>query len=254
MSEAPVTPLEVPKGAPGGGARLVLFGGTFDPPHRAHVELPLAARTLIEARFGEGAWLVFVPAARSPHKEHGPEVGDEERLAMLRIALGEAGVREGEADRVAIWTDEMDRARWAAERGEERAPSYMAETLRRVGRAVASPFQAMALLLGADQALAFHRWAEAREILRMAEVFVMPRDEVGTGAALVGRLRELGVWSEEELARWAGAVLGLPMVDLAATPVRVWLRAPGRHEAALAAALGPAVLRYVRERGLYGTP
>src|SRR5690606_22048246 len=105
----------------------------------------------------------------------------EDRLAMLRLALSEAGASEGAADRIAIWTDEIDRERWAAEAGAEARPSYMVDTLRRAARAVgrggaageAAP--SLTLLIGADQALAFHCWAECREVLRLAEVVVMPR-------------------------------------------------------------------------------
>lgn len=261
MTTAPATPLAVPRSA----RRVILFGGTFDPPHRAHVELPLAARALIEGRdaaSGGGAdaaaWLVFVPAARSPHKQEGPQAGDEDRIEMLRIALGEAGVREGEPDRVAIWSDEIDRANWAARHGSAGRPSYMVETVRRVPAALGGGGDAaegtprVGLLLGADQAIAFHRWTEAETLLRLADVYVMPRDGIETGADLVERLRPLGVWSEKDLAAWERAVLGLPVIDVAATPVRRLLREPAEDEGELEMALGRGVLRYIRERGLYG--
>ncbi|MCW5776185.1 MAG: hypothetical protein KIS87_07100 [Phycisphaeraceae bacterium] len=60
-----VTPMPVPADAPG----VLLFGGTFDPPHRGHTEPAAAAR---DAMMPPGSWLVFVPAARSPHKSAAP--------------------------------------------------------------------------------------------------------------------------------------------------------------------------------------
>lgn len=246
--DAPVTALELPSGSAGG--RLVLFGGTFDPPHRAHVELPLAARGLIESRRAPGSggagetWLLFVPAARSPHKQRGPEANDQDRLAMLRLALEEAG----SPPRVRIWTDEIDRA--ASNGGRE--PSYMIDTIQRA--ASAAPGWRLSLLIGADQALWFHRWREARRILELADVFVLPRAEVASATALAERLRSMGDWSEAELARWKEAVLATPTLEVAATPVRAWLREPSRHAAALEGALGTSVLRYIRRHGLYGAP
>jgi nicotinate-nucleotide adenylyltransferase len=87
-----ITPLPVPKGA----AAVLLCGGVFDPPHKAHVEIPRRVR---DELFGRGAWLVYVPAAKSPHKLDGPVASDEERVEMLRLATARVA-------RCAIWTDE----------------------------------------------------------------------------------------------------------------------------------------------------
>lgn len=251
--DAPVTPLELPSGPAGG--RLVLFGGTFDPPHRAHVELPLAARELIESSHARSpgaagqTWLAFVPAARSPHKQHGPEASDADRLAMLRLALEEAG----SPPRVLIWTDEIDRAEQAHRSPAGQAePSYMVDTIRRA--ATAAPGWTLSLLIGADQALSFHRWRDARRILDLAEVFVLPRAEIASPAVLTERLRGTGEWSQAELDRWKRAMLPTRTLEVAATPVRAWLREPSRHAAELQDALGASVLRYIRRHGLYGAP
>jgi nicotinic acid mononucleotide adenylyltransferase len=83
-------------------------------PHR----LALAARDAIypDDRHAP-AWLVFVPAARNPHKPTNPAATNAQRVEMLRLATADA-------DRVAIWTDEIDRAH-------ETAPSFWADTIER---------------------------------------------------------------------------------------------------------------------------
>ena len=54
------TPIPIPEGC----ERALFFGGTFDPPHAAHLDLACAVR---DDWMGDDAALVFIPAARSPH-------------------------------------------------------------------------------------------------------------------------------------------------------------------------------------------
>ena len=61
---------------------IALYGGAFDPVHRAH--LALAEHALASGRVEE---VVFIPAAQSPLKLHGPIASDAQRLAMLKLAV-----------------------------------------------------------------------------------------------------------------------------------------------------------------------
>ena len=61
---------------------ILIFGGTFDPPHLAHVALhPLVAREIHCHR------IIYVPAASNPLKTDHPRAPVGHRLAMLRLAL-----------------------------------------------------------------------------------------------------------------------------------------------------------------------
>ncbi len=221
-----ITPIPVPQNA----REIALFGGTFDPPHRAHAELAAAARDLA----APGAWLVFVPAARSPFKEDAPSA-DEHRLAMLRLAT--TAVERG-----AIWTDELDRAG----RGE---PSYWIDTLRRAG--AARPDAKLRFLIGSDQAAEFHRWREPGAILEIARPIVLPRAPVTTPEELGATLRETGAWSQAQIAAWRGAMVALPAVDSSATRARALLRAGRLDDPSLSELVDPAVLEYIHAHGLY---
>lgn len=67
--------------------RIALYGGAFDPVHRAHLTVARAAQS--QASLDQ---VVFIPATQSPLKMHGPVAGDAERLEMLELALaGETG-------------------------------------------------------------------------------------------------------------------------------------------------------------------
>lgn len=223
-----ITPLPSPLAHAG---TIILFGGTFDPPHRAHVELPREARE----RVAPDAWLLYVPAARSPFKHAGPTAPDADRVEMLRLALRDV-------PRAAVWTDEIDRA----QAGE---PSFTVHTLQRL-RAAVGPGPTFRLLIGADQAAALHAWREPRRVVEMAEPIVMMRGGRDSPDALIARLRGAGYWNDDELAAWASRIVPIGRSEISATGVRRLL-ADDAPEGELAAALDPRVLDYIRSRGLY---
>lgn len=232
---APISPLRVARDAPA----LLLLGGSFDPPHAAHVR---QARAALRRAMPRGTWLVLVPAARSPHKRRGPRVTDRDRLAMLRAAF--APVR-----RCAIWTDELDRARAArraASPGTPATASYWVETLERL-RATC-PVASVGFLIGSDQAAAFHRWRRPRDIMELARPLVVLRPPVRTRGALRRVMARSGFWTATELDEWAARVVRCPLMDTSSTALRRVLT--GTAGAALVD-LPPAVGAYIDRRGLY---
>lgn len=228
----PGLPSPAPLPLPESATDILLFGGSFDPPHLAHTELALQARRLA----APDSWLVFVPAARSPHKPD-PPAPDEHRLAMLELALAPHG-------QVAVWTDELDRAH-------DGAPSYWVETLRRA-RAL-RPEARLRFLIGSDQACGFHEWREPREILALAEPVVIPRSPITSREELSAALRDCSDWSADEIARWRDALVPTAVLESSATAARSILRTRGPQAPALERLLDPRVLDYIREHRLYTT-
>jgi nicotinate-nucleotide adenylyltransferase len=244
MSEQPTTPIPVPTGGADVPRLLVVFGGTFDPPHLGHVELPVRVRDDLERRADcvGGAWLVYVPAYRSPHKSRGPVATDADRVEMLRRSL------EGVA-RACVWTDEIDR-------GESGGVSFTVDTLTRardwVAGALGDRAPGMRLLIGADQAIGFHRWRAPREIIRLAPPVVMVRGDVGDADELARRIASCRFWSAAERESWRGSMVTVGRVDVSATLVREALVRADWSEAARW--MRPSVVEWIRERGLYRRP
>lgn len=192
------------------GRRRLLFGGTFDPPHRAHLELPRIAADAVGAEE-----VVYVPAARNPLKQDAEQSAGEHRLRMLELALaGRPGVR--------IATVELDRG----------GPSWWVDTLELLA-AAGDPGDRLLFLIGADQALDFHRWREWPRILELAEPVVMARPP----------LDRRGL----EAAWWAERIVEVPAVDASATEARRRIAA-GEPVDDL---VPPAVAEYARTHGLY---
>jgi nicotinate-nucleotide adenylyltransferase len=201
------------------GGPVVVFGGSFDPPTRAHAVLPpLAAAKLGASR------LLYVPAAISPHKTQTPPTPAAERLAMLRIMLPQCA----EVD-----TRELERG----------GPSFTVETLESL-RSELCPSLALRLLIGTDQAAVFHRWHRWRDILKLAHPAVMCRGDEEVGPLLSSIDANQGAGASR---RWRGWMLDLPRMEQSSTRVRTGVQSGTLSEEDLS----PAVADYIRSHDLY---
>lgn len=169
----------------GAPRRLGMFGGAFDPPHRAHVALAQAA--VQQLRLDE---LRIFPTGQAWHKARRLAPA-EHRLAMARLAF--------EAVPAAVVDDrELRRA----------GPTYTVDTLRELR--AEQPGAQLYLVMGEDQADAFSSWRDWAGIAEIAILSVARRP----GAAAVA-LPE-GVRMQP---------LVLPAMDDSATAVRARLAA-----------------------------
>jgi len=200
---------------------IILFGGSFDPPHIAHVTLPMAVREAV------GADLVaYVPAARAPHKLDKVQTEPAHRLAMLRLAI--EGVEHAE-----IVTDELDRAA-------DGRPSYTVDTLQAL-RDGLGPGTTMRLLIGADQVRIFDKWREPQRVIELAEPLVMVRPPDTRESLLASLPNDLA------RAEWFKRLVDVPAVDISSTDIRERVK----HGESIAGKVSPAVDRYIRKHGLY---
>ncbi len=204
------------------------MGGTFDPPHLWHIAAATAARDVA----GSAAWVLFVPAANSPLKIGGPVATQSDRIEMLRIATRSL-------KRSVIWTDECDRAK-----GGE--PSYSIDTVERFRLLYqhATP----RLCIGADQALAFHKWHRYRDLLAQAEPLVILREPATTRQALREQLAATGAWNEHELSQWERRIAPCKLAPISSTQIREMIAA-GTTD--LSPFIDSKVAEYIRKHGLY---
>lgn len=134
--------------------RIGMLGGTFDPIHLGHLGLARAARD--ELGLDE---IVFVPAARPPHKIGRPTTSAEDRLAMVELAIADEPAFR--ASRL-----EIDRP----------GPSYSADTVDELlSEAAAKAGAELTLIVSADAFADFASWHEPERIARAARLAVAPR-------------------------------------------------------------------------------
>jgi len=194
----------------------LLFGGSFDPPHRAHAELPEHARAAVGADV-----VLYIPTARSPFKRGEPGTAAKHRLVMTQLAVADN-------PRAVVLSVETAAA------GDQ--PTYTIDTLRELkGGAADTVFR---LLIGADQLPGFDRWREAAAIVELADPVVMrrPGDDLDAGLAHV-----------EAALGWVPTIVDTPLVDLSSTDLRRRL-ASGEP---VGDGVAPAVLDYIAAQGLY---
>lgn len=136
---------EVPEGPP----RIGMLGGTFDPPHLAHLALAEAARDQLHLDR-----VVFVPAG-DPWRKRDHDVSPAEaRLAMLRAAVEPLPW-------ATISTVEIDRS----------GPSYTADTLTEL----VMPGEQWWFIVGADALADMSHWHEPERIIDLARLAVAAR-------------------------------------------------------------------------------
>lgn len=195
--------------------RLGVLGGTFDPPHVAHLVLADRAREQLGLER-----VVWVPAG-DPWRKAGAAVSAKQhRLAMVRLAI------EGNAA-FEVSTLEIERA----------GPTYSAETLQALRDH--SPGAELYFVLGADALADLPHWHEPERIIALASLAVAERGDDRPDAAALDRL----------LAGLAKRVvwLEMPRLDLSARELRR-RAAAGRSVRYL---VPDAVAVYIESNGLY---
>jgi nicotinate-nucleotide adenylyltransferase len=200
VEEAPITPLKLPRGV----KTLVVYGGSFDPPHVFHLNVWYPVGQV----FGPWCKVLYVPAARSPHKATGPCADDHHRVEMLRVGGHVSPIQDSPVNdfgNTGIWTDEIDRARWNREHDRPHEPSYTIDTIRRL-RTMVPRTTTLRLLIGSDQVLAFKNWFAWRSLIREAEPAVLLRSPAPTPKDLIKQLLDAGC-SQQECLDWASRII-----------------------------------------------
>lgn len=210
---------------------VALLGGSFDPVHHGHVALAALFDSLLHPD-----QLRVIPAG-NPWQKNGLKTSAENRVAMLELAFGEAGLE------VVIDRQEIERA----------TPTYTIDTLRHV-RAELGPDASIVFLMGADQLQQLDTWRDWRTLFDYAHIGVGARpgyalDQAALPPAVAqefmvrqGSLEQLRttpsgrVFLAETLA-----------VDVSATQVRAALQ---RGEQANSL-ISPVVLDYIQQHNLY---
>jgi nicotinate-nucleotide adenylyltransferase len=198
--------------------RLGVFGGTFDPVHLGHLILAEQCREQ-----GGLERVLFIPAARPPHKHTQPLTSFTQRVEMLQLAV---------AGQPAFRIEELEKDR--------PGPSYTVDTLEELRRR--QPDAEFWLVLGADTLQDLPQWYEPARIAKLAGFLV-----AGRPGARIASAPEL----EQTLGLLAGTlrlqVVDMPLLEISGRDVR---RRVGVGRS-IRYMVPRAVEAYIADKGLY---
>ena len=194
-----------------------ILGGTFNPPHLAHLVCASEARSQLTLDR-----VLLMPAGVPPHKEMEIEPGVAHRLHMCRLSV------EGHDDWLEVSTIEVDRD----------GPSYTVDTLREIH--ATRPGDELTFIVGGDMAWSLPSWQQPEVILELASMAVAER---------------AGARREEVRARLAGlagaeriSYIDVPRLDISSSA----LRRRVRERRSIEFLVPDAVRAYIEREGFYG--
>lgn len=197
--------------------KIAMFGGSFDPVHKAHVRL--CERMINDFNLDK---VIVFPAASSPFKDS-TETASEHRLNMCRLAF------EG-MDKVEVSDFEVIRG----------GKSYTVDTLNHLKNVY--PEAELYMIVGGDAFSTLDKWYKAPEIFSIARILTIVRDEHD-----LQRLT-LKTFEYKEL----GAVVDMvedSVGGISSTKVRELL---GSDNDDITRLLPQSVIDYIKENSLYG--
>ena len=164
-----------------------LFGGTFDPVHRGHIALALAAVEPYKL-----SRVHFVPANIPPHKQQQPLSPFLHRFAMLALATVQhkafvPSLLEGPAESTP-----------GPRKEREVRPNYTIDTVRRLKHSLKKSDKVF-LLLGIDAFADIAKWHQAEALFRECEFIVASRP--GYSLADVANALPEGLRPRQEVTR-----------------------------------------------------
>jgi nicotinate-nucleotide adenylyltransferase len=194
-------------------ARVGLLGGTFNPPHLAH--LVCAQEALVQLGLDR---VLLVPVGVAPHKTIDADPGVEHRVALCEAAVADD-------DRLGVSRADADRD----------GPSYTVDLLRALSGA-----NELTFVVGGDMAHSLPAWRDPEGVLALARLAVAERESV--------RRADIS----ERLAGIAGAAervcfFDMPRLDISSSLIRR-RAAAGRP---LRYLVPDAVAAYIEREGLY---
>jgi nicotinate-nucleotide adenylyltransferase len=132
--------------------KIGLLGGSFDPPHNAHLAMAQAAQKQLSLDR-----VIFVPAGQPPHKKEVKLTDADLRIQMVRAATEHNPFFQ---------VSDLEIKR--------KGPSYTIDTLSELKKKFPEGTEFF-LIIGSDSLREFSTWHEWKKITQLAKLLVAPR-------------------------------------------------------------------------------
>jgi nicotinate-nucleotide adenylyltransferase len=192
--------------------RIGLYGGTFDPPHNAHLKLAEWVRQKLRLDY-----IYFIPAAKHAFKKNSHLSPEDIRVKMVEAAVGEN--RNFRLSRI-----EMDRI----------GISYTVDTIRNFSQYENIPAAKLYYIMGIDNLAEFHRWKDPESIAKLVKVVVIRRSGPDNKGIISSYRKKV-------------MFLASPILDISATEIREMVK----NGLDISDLVPPAVNKIIHEYRLY---
>ena len=192
--------------------RIGLYGGTFDPPHNAHLQLAKWVQDKLELEY-----IYFIPAAI-----HACKNNSDLSPAPLRLKLVEKAIEDNKRFRLS--RIEIDR----------KDTSFTVYTLQQFKIYENLPECELFYIIGFDNFVDLHNWKDPARIMKLAKMVVLRR-------SIDDPHNVDNAYSQEVI------FLDSPLIDVSATEIREKIR-QGSDVSKL---IPPAVSKIIDDHGLY---
>jgi nicotinate-nucleotide adenylyltransferase len=194
--------------------KIGLYGGTFDPPHNAHLTLAEWVQKELQLEY-----IYFIPTAIHAFKNNSDLSPPLIRLKLVKKAI------EG-YDKFRVSRIELDRPE----------TSYTVHTLKKFRQFENLPKCELYYMMGSDNLAELHRWKDPELIMKLAKIVVLRRS-----------VKELRAVNPDIIQKVI--FLESPIIDLSATEIRNKIKLG----IDCSDKIPSTVLKMVNEYGLYGS-
>jgi len=213
---------------------LGVFGGTFDPIHRAHLQM---ARELQQRlQLDE---MRLLPCHIPPHRQ-APGVSSEHRALMVALAIEEENSKSSDVKALSVDTRELKRDR----------RSYTIDTLKDL-RDELGQSHSICLCMGMDSLASLDKWYCWHELLTYSHIVVAARPgyEIPEVGGLANWIKENRTSPEQlhKSSRGALVIEQCSLLAISATEIRIRIQ-DGKDISHL---LPESIERFIKLEGLY---
>lgn len=199
-------------------AKIGVLGGTFDPPHFAHIYMSnIAKKELCLDK------VIFMPSGNPPHKNVKIVSNANYRLDMIELAIEDS---EGYyIDSYEVYNNK---------------PSYTVNSIKRIQK-VLPKSSLLYFIIGADSLLYLDKWYDAKTLMKITKFAVIPR---------VGSQKSKCIEKIDELKAEYGAqitYIDCKPMKLSSTNIRKSI-GEGEYSSTL---IDEKVAKYIKENNLY---
>lgn len=142
------------------GENIAVLGGTFNPIHNGHLFMADEYNRLKKADI-----TLFIPTNLPPHKSFNTDVSNEDRLTMCKLAI------KGKPNYIVSDIEYKLGGK-----------SYSVNTLQYI-KSHYKP-SSLTFIMGADMFLTFNKWYKPKEILQLANLAIIPRNNTDIKALI----------------------------------------------------------------------